>query len=145
MIVSYSTLTSIQKPHTDNIFSGKKFIEWRKRPLPYGKHFCYETKKNGGCGKIIGQFDVNHVARYNSVDDIDDFLLQFGCVSRDFLREYSSGKPLYANFIWLVKRYDVPLELVDFVSISPQSNSCFNDVYKPIKRPPQNYCFVLRR
>ena len=44
-------LTSIRKPHTDNIFNGAKGIEWRKCAMPTGTHYCYESKTGGGIGK----------------------------------------------------------------------------------------------
>ena len=142
MIPLITAMTSINKPHTDNIFDFKKFVEWRTRPLPVGKHFCYETKKSGGSGKIIGSFNVNHVMKYKSVDAIPNHLIEFGCISREFLAEYSGGKPLYANFIWLQTRFDVPLELCDFFTVR---NDSFGEKYNVMTRPPQSWCFVVRR
>ena len=55
-------LWSIRKPHTDNIISGKKWDEIRKRIpkdlSPLVPNYIYETKANGGCGKVIGEFRV---------------------------------------------------------------------------------------
>jgi hypothetical protein len=55
-------LWSIQKPHTDNIRSRLKLDEIRKR-IPKGitidtVNYIYETKANGGCGKVIASFRV---------------------------------------------------------------------------------------
>ena len=52
------TITSIQPPHTANIFSGKKTVEWRTKPLPIGEHHVYETKKNNGAGMITGKMQI---------------------------------------------------------------------------------------
>lgn len=51
-------LISINKPHTDNIFSGEKGLEWRKIPLPEDLYYVYETKNKGGCGMVIGEMRI---------------------------------------------------------------------------------------
>ena len=53
--MSKAVMISINPPHTDNIFSGAKTLEWRKKPLPIGKHYVYETKK-GNLQEITGDF-----------------------------------------------------------------------------------------
>ena len=53
-----AVLTSVNKEHLDNILDCIKTVEWRKKPLPLGKHYGYETKNKGGCGKITGEFFI---------------------------------------------------------------------------------------
>lgn len=130
-----STLTSINPPHTDNIFLGKKSIEWRTKPMPTGKHYCYETKKHGGVGKVIGEYWVWRIKRYENVSLIPEFTIENGCVSVDYLTRYSKGKPLYAHFIIMRKRYDKPRELREY------SKYGFGR-FVPWKRPPQSWGYV---
>lgn len=130
-----SVLTSIQPPFTDTIFCGLKDIEWRTKPLPTGKHHCYETKNGGGVGKVIGEFHIAHNKRYDNISDIPEAIIRLGCVSREFLQKYSNGRPLYANFITRRKRYETPRELSEF-----SKYGFSHPVW--LKRPPQSYCYV---
>ena len=51
-LIDKAVLISINKPHTDNIFTHKKKkVEWRKKALPLATYYCYETKNKGGCGE----------------------------------------------------------------------------------------------
>lgn len=143
--LSIAALVSVQKPHTDNIFSLKKGIEWRTKPLPIGKHYCYETKKQGGAGKVIGDFMIWKVQKFDTIESIPKMYIALGCVSKEFLEQYSAGKPLYANFLYLANRYDRPKELNEFAYASPKHIDCFGNVNKRIERPPQSWCFVARR
>lgn len=60
-------LLSIYPEYTNAIFSGIKTAEFRRKVvnelLEGGIHtlYFYETKKNGGAGKIVGQADVKEV------------------------------------------------------------------------------------
>ena len=105
---SRAAFTSVRKPHTDNIFGGIKGVEWRTRPMPTGKHYCYETKNGGGVGKVIGEFDVWRIKRYDTVSSIPDDVINAGCVSREFLHEYCKCRPLYAHFIFCNKEKLMP-------------------------------------
>lgn len=129
-----STLTSINPPHTTNIFNRKKGIEWRTKPMPTGKHYCYETKKGGGTGKVIGEYTVWRIRRYKNVSFIPKGYIARGCVPLEFLEAYSKGRPLYAHFITDPKRYDNPKELSEF-------SKCGFD-HLVLKRPPQSWCYV---
>ena len=101
-----AVLTSINPPHTNNIFDKIKGIEWRTKPMPTGKHYCYETKKCFGFGKVIGEFTVWRIKRYENISHIPEGYIDLGCVPIEFLEAYSKGKPLYAHFIIDPKRYD---------------------------------------
>ena len=60
-------LLSIYPEYTKAIFSGMKTAEFRRKVvnelLESGSHtlYFYETKKNGGAGKVVGQADVKEV------------------------------------------------------------------------------------
>ena len=135
-----AALTSINPPHTNNIFNLIKGIEWRTRPMPTGKHYCYETKKYFGVGKVIGEFRIWRIKRYENISLIPEEYIALGCVPIKFLEAYSKGRPLYAHFIIEPKRYDTPRELSEFRKPEmPMGLRCENDV---ITRPPQSWCYV---
>lgn len=142
-----AALTSINPPHTNNIFNRIKGIEWRTKPMPTGKHYCYETKKHGGCGKVIGEFTVWRIKRYENISMIPEFHIYSGCVPIEFLEAYSKGKPLYAHFIIGPKRYDKPKELGEFEKPRDYIHTNYrkrNSYFKGITRPPQSWCYVER-
>ena len=64
-------LYSINRPHTDNIKSGRKLWEIRKSkpniPVPFPA-FIYETKKKGGCGKVIGEFVCDEIITISYIE-----------------------------------------------------------------------------
>ena len=116
-----AVMISINKPHTDNIFDGKKTNEWRTKPLPLGKHYVYETKNKGGCGKVIGEMEIYDNVKVHLMDIGENYtvdtLVARGCVSEDFLQHYAYSHDvfvLYANLIKNAKRYDTPKELSEF-------------------------------
>lgn len=160
-----ASLASINPPHTDNIFSFKKSVEWRTQPMPTGKQYCYETIRGGGCGKVIGEYVVLTVSRYENVSSIPNELIYHGCVPPDELERYSKGKALYAHILVRRKKYDVPKELWEFKTKCKEygtdnplcdgcnyyiSGMCYEydesdcgcNGKKPIIRPPQSWCYV---
>ncbi len=138
-------LISINKPHTVKIFDEHlKLIEWRKRPLPLGRYAVYETKRGGGCGKVIGEFKVCDCTEYPSVDEIAPVLITMGQVKEEFLNAYAKGKPLYANLLCAVKKYDKPKELGEFRYIKIPVNPLMQwQSVESINRPPQSWCRVI--
>ena len=54
-----NVIISIHKEYADLIFEGKKTIEVRKGKMPHycDRVFLYETKKDGGAGAIVGEFE----------------------------------------------------------------------------------------
>lgn len=155
--MSKSTLTSVNKEHLDNILDGIKTIEWRKKPLPLGKHYGYETKHKGGCGKVTGEFEVVQNIKFNLYGDTyRPHWLAKGCVPYEFLVEYANGAEyLYANVIENAKRYDKPKELSEFRKPCPYTdgthcleNKCeYYDDYSGkcccrVERPPQSWSYV---
>ena len=79
-----AVLTSINPPHTNNIFDNIKGIEWRTKPMPTGKHYCYETKKCFGVGKVIGEFRIWRIHKYDNVSLIPEGYIDLGCVPIEF-------------------------------------------------------------
>ena len=134
-------LVSIRKPHTDNIFDNKKLVEWRTQKMPLGRHYCYESKSGGGAGKVIGEYIVAEVLAFPCVDAISNEVIALGCVSREFLREYSRGKTLYAHVIVRAKRYETPLELGYFFKPCIKSGYpwCFECEYGLSKNEPRPF------
>jgi len=149
-------LISINKPHTENIFFHSKQFEWRKHPLPLGKYYVYETKRNGGCGMIIGEFRVCENRRYSTKHKLDlkfipPVVVKLGCVDVDDLYRYGGGKPIYANLLNNIVHYEKPIELSRFVP--PCLHDCENCKYsiylerfedygctkKRITLPPQSW------
>ena len=126
--------------------------------MPTGTHYCYETKNGGGCGKVIGEFKIWRVKRYENVSHIPEEYITLGCVSREYLTAYSKNKPLYAHFIVSPTRYDKPKELGEFSEfyVWKKCNSCRDTGYEStaccfdvdckvpvvITRPPQSWCYV---
>lgn len=147
-----AALTSINPPHTNRIFDKTKGIEWRTKPMPIGKHYCYETKKHGGCGKVIGEFTVWRIKRYENISMIPECHIASGCVPIEFLEAYRKGKPLYAHFIINPKKYDKPKELREFHPNCNHTDYCTEcknyDLNtkdcRRITRPPQSWCYVER-
>ncbi len=146
-----SVLISIQPPNTNNIMDGIKTIEWRTKPLPTGKHYCYETKKCFGLGKVIGEYHVWRVKKYQNVSMIPEEYVAQGCVPIEFLEAYSKGKPLNAHFILRPQRYDEPKELHHFFRPCGDCDKkgtrrCTEELTdcraKVITRPPQSWCYV---
>ena len=128
------TITSIQPPHTDHIFKGNKIIEWRKRPLPLGIHDVYETRKKNGAGLVIGRMEIIRHYFFNCVEEIPDYLIEEGCVSRAFLKAYAGQGPIYANVIFDPKRFEIPRILPYYKK--PSDNS-------KIYLPPQSFMYAV--
>lgn len=138
-------LISINKPHTVKIFDERtKLVEWRKRPLPLGRYAVYESKRGGGCGKVIGEFKVCDCTEYLSVDTIPPVSITMGQVKEDFLNAYAKGKPLYANLLCAVKKYDKPKELGEFKRITiPTNPMLMMQLVEPLTHPPQSWCRAI--
>ncbi len=143
-------LVCVNPPHTNNIFDNIKGIEWRTKPMPPGKCFCYETKRCFGLGKVIGEFDVWRVKKYENTSLIPEEYIELGCVPIEFLEAYSKDRPLYAHFIKRPKRYDKPKELGEFRKEcklkcdmrSLDEPPCDRCDHSKITRPPQSWCYA---
>lgn len=138
----------------------KSFNRIPKRYQPVMKNFM---------GKCIGEFFCDYVEKiYCDGVDIDDDTLLETSLERDEINTYANGKILYGLHISELKIYDKPKELSDF--IVPSRSGCVNegkcrsciyfdkgngfnieddckapfctDEYKPLRRPPQSWCYV---
>ena len=128
-----TALTSINKPHIDNILSGDKEVEWRTKPLPIGKHLAYETKRHHGSGMVTGIFEVVRHYRFNNVDEIPDHCIRRGMVSREFLKKYAKGRTLYANIIISPERFITPHHISEYIGYTSG---------KSVSMPPQSFMYV---
>ena len=159
-----SVLWSIRRPHTDNIKNGNKWDEIRKRiPKQLTSetvNYIYETKANGGCGKVIGEFKVqNKVYIYaeivNGVNHLFNTAFIMPALSDEELFTYLyDGKQNdgWALRISDLKIYDNPKELSEFIKpctmmfkyceecefYSTHTGCCTNFV----TRPPESWCYV---
>ena len=143
-------LISINKPHTDNIFSGVKGLEWRKKPLPEDLYYVYETKNKGGCGMVVGEMRITRSKAVDTSGPLEVCLVNAGCVHPAALKKYANNGTLYANFIEGVKKYDKPKPLGILSSACDKKSKmdctlCIKLRLKkcnPIFRPPQSWCRV---
>lgn len=151
-----SILLSVNPPFAGWLVDGEKTIEWRTKPLPVGKAYIYETKKNGGCGMVIGEVEIQGIYNVSAIT-LPKAWVKFGKVSRAKLQTYSKGKPFYGNSCFEPKRYDKPLPLSEFERPCPYHNNCFfcknldiGGIYEPaicnytdveINRQPQSWCY----
>lgn len=155
-------LISINPPHTTNIFAGIKQIEWRHGPLPAGGAYCYETKRGGGCGMVIGEFEVVDFKQFFSCDTIPLSVIKQGCVSVEELKKYTErNSNLTANYLQHAKLYRKPKPLSEFYRKceTMPCEGCGHlkwqranpDEYEyeceylgrlPIIRPPQSWCYA---
>ena len=155
-----AVLTSVNKEHLDNILDGRKTVEWRKKPLPLGKHYGYETKNKGGCGKVTGEFEVVENIKVDLFDIVcndEKDLIKKGCLDWGFLNKYAGLERsyLYANVIENAKRYDKSKELSEFRKPCPYTDGTYCIENKCeyygdwtgvcrcwVERPPQSWCYV---
>ena len=169
-------LWSIRKPHTDNIKSGKKWDEIRKRIpkdlSPLVPNYIYETKANGGCGKVIGEFRVSSKIYLYAYEEkgqkhLGNTAFIMPALSDEELFNYlCNGKKSgqgWALRIDKLKIYDKPKELSEFYSYKECSFKDWGDVDNigcwegvcesfdrgeckygnlQLQRPPQSWCYI---
>lgn len=157
-----AVLISINKPHTDNIFSGDKNLEWRKKPLPEGLCYVYETKNKGGCGMVIGEMRIVGSVAVDTNRPLPVGLVNAGCVHPVALKEYANNGTVYANLIEDAKQYDKPKQLSEFERPCKCTGEFEGEVYcdclncdnagdsdygvigcdRKLKKAPQSWCYV---
>lgn len=141
-------LFSINKPHTDNIMSEIKKIELRTAPPKIdGAYigFIYETKKNGGSGKVIGEFMAYNESSYRVCMGVPKHLVIEGCVSeKDILKYTNNGeKDITAISITDLVRYEKPKDLSEFKGrkLVWRGNNHIHE-YEKLTRAPQSWQYV---
>ncbi len=148
-----SVLFSINKPHTDHIRLLLKKVELRTKPPKIDgvyKGFIYETKKYGGCGKVIGEFTAYNENTYRICMGVPAHLAIEGWLSTADILKYSDNgkKDITAISISDLIIYKVPKELSEFSNASsrltpnPNTEDGFPPVWSGITRPPQSWCYV---
>lgn len=157
-------LWSIRKPHTDNIISGIKWDEIRKQIpkdlSPLMPNYIYETKGNGGCGRVIGEFRVYtktyiYAWEENGEKHLGNTAFIMPALSDDELYDYlcsGKNKDGWALRIEKLKIYDKPKELSEFTPICKYKDErcevcCFYEeaiggCCRILTRPPQSWQFV---
>lgn len=166
-------LLSIYPEYTNAIFSGIKTAEFRRKVvnelLEGGIHtlYFYETKKNGGAGKIVGQADVKEVlvtlqAVYmpSGLPQLDGLSVEkmqqmYLCWCRQKAKAHArwwysdNDFAAYRKLIgWTGDQehyYNYVLKLENVQKYdTPLDVSCFTyEDGKTITRPPQNMCKCL--
>lgn len=158
-----AVLISINKPHTDNIKALIKKVEVRKNKpnceLPF-KSFIYETKRKGGCGKVIGEFICDKIYRIKNLDtrfliDNDERLTNeianVSCLYFKDMKNYLGSKDGYAWHITDLVIYDEPKLLEKFFKPCGDCDKkgtmrCTEEITPcratKITRPPQSWCYV---
>ncbi len=161
-----SVLLSIQPKWCELIASGKKTVEVRKtRPkleTPF-KCYIYCTKaqfflyKSKATGKIIltASRYTNSILRNNHYGFNGKVIGEFVCdtfvTDRTFGHDalfnaaavYCVNKELYGWHISELVIYDKPRELSEFHR-EEYCYPCISPIIRPIKRPPQSWCYVER-
>lgn len=164
-----AVLISVNKPNTDNVHKGIKTSELRTKPpkisTPF-KVFMYETLKGGGCGKVVSEWECTDIKEWRMFMGIPAHLSKVACVSNEYIWKYCAngekniGEMIISNLVI----YDKPKELSEFATfcegLKPyqcdkceysytESNEsigtyhgCGCDNLKPLKRPPQSWCYV---
>ena len=120
------------------------------------------------CGKVIGEFTCDRIYEWNYRQlqglngNINTYFPIFAedlpktCLTHNDIENYGKGKPLYGWHISDLKIYDKPRELSEFGQkcdmayeircrdclIRKGWNECCEVMCKPLKRPPQSWCYV---
>ena len=114
-------------------------------------------------GKVIGEFVCDAIISHCEMANAD-IAEQQGCIKREKLFEYANGKELYGWHISNLVIYDKPKELYEFKTLCTDfydgkhceecdyfidgrgyeydESDCGCDGLKPLKRPPQSWCYV---
>lgn len=110
-------IIAIHKEYADLIFEGKKTIAVSKGKIPYycDRVFLYETKKDGGSGMIVGEFEPPYLVPTTeaSPNEMSDSMVAQTCLSRIELEAYA-GAPYKKLCLLKVKKatkYEKPVQL----------------------------------
>lgn len=150
--MSRAVIFSINRPHTDNMKSGAKKSELRTRAPkiagPY-KAYIYETLKNGGCGKVIGEFTAYNEFEYRMCMGVPKHLVLSACLSVEEIWAYTKKgeKNLTEISVSDLVIYDKPKELREFIKVEKCPYAVLVDClnckeHHCFTRPPQSWCYV---
>lgn len=113
-------------------------------------------------GKVIGEFICDCILSHCEMTNAD-IAEQQGCIKREKLYEYANSKELYGWHISDLVIYDTPKELSEFFVYCERCDKrpiaceylyeecnesigyyseCMCDFKRPIKRPPQSWCYI---
>lgn len=125
-----AVLISIHRKWVEKIASGEKVLEIRKnfpRLKPPFKCYVYETKKDGGRGAVVMEFECMYTKTFYMCDKMDaKWVSALSKVPLPDLYKYAKGDAAVGWRISRVKCYDKPKDPFDF----------------GINRIPQSWCYV---
>ena len=99
-------------------------------------------------GKVIGEFVCDKIYAFpyrtnNCFSHYNTYIMENACLTLNETHAYGNGKTLYGWHITDLKIYDKPKELSEFSRTVYLDYSCKIPQYtKPLKRPPQSWCYV---
>ena len=158
--MSKAVLISVKPNWVEKIHRGEKIWELRKSvPKTADAHlykvYDYETKANGGRGKVVSEWILRECFVY--FDDISNNqernqVCKNACVSREQLSNYynkGKHKVVYCWKIEELKIYEKPKELgefdrpeIDLTTDETGSAVCPMFAYKKLTKAPQSWCYV---
>lgn len=104
-------LISLYNKYWEGMCNGEK--EWEVRKNHPGTTsftaYIYETRSNGGSGKIVGKIEVDFIVEFTTPIDLID---KKTMLSLEELYGYAGGKALYGWHISNVERFQKPLDLL---------------------------------
>ena len=149
-----SILLPVNPPYAGMLVDGLLPIKWKKTQLPLGKAYIYETKKNGGCGEVIGEVEIFNAFTVD-VNRVGEVAIKDGKISRLDLQKYAKGKMIGMNFCDSSKRYDKPISVRKFRRTKtirgyhrPNENFIERLLHgkrvevRYIDRPPRSWCYI---
>lgn len=156
------TIPKLFEPFKVYIYETKAVDKSRLVSYVDGNEPCQYYK---GEGKVIGEFICDYIMRHCEMANAD-IAEQQGCIKREKIYEYSGEKEVFGWHISDLKIFDKPRELSELRAIcrhyddglcgdceyyyyanneSYRCEECAVDGLKPIKRPPQSWCYVQER
>lgn len=158
------TRPKIETPFKVYIYctNDKKDHFWTGKRYSYADERSHNAFDKNGNGKVIGEFICDAIISHCEMANAD-IAEQRGCIRREQLFEYANGAELYGWHISDLKIYnDQPKALSEFdtlcnedcpncefwkcdmVNQHERDMDCTNSSYplRPLKRPPQSWCYV---
>ena len=157
-----SVLMSINSMNNVNIESGLKTSELRTRPPKLKPPFKVYTYESGGLGrhKVVNEWICPDMQTWRMCMGIPAHLSKNACVSNEYIWKYSNNgyKDITEMKISELVIYDKPKELSEFCRNGEcarcgwfENGKCYksdaqNNINNHrVKRPPQSWCYVVRK